>query len=99
MKRLVRNLAVKGLFLTATLLPTSVLGWLGARLIGQDADVERQRQHEGLELAANRLALNIDRKLTEIEDRAAGGFGIRFTAEGPDDSTLLYRVTSLPSPE
>jgi len=62
----------------ATLIPIGALSWLGVRVLQQDRDVERERQRQSLEVAAGRLALEIERRLQEIEERLAKGQGIRF---------------------
>src|SRR4051794_39651043 len=64
------------LLATATLIPIGVLTWLGVRIVQQDRDVERQRRREALEVAAGRLALDIERRLQDIEDQLAKGDGI-----------------------
>ena len=64
------------LLAAATLIPIGVLSWLGVRIIQQDRDVERQRRREALEVGAGHLALQIERKLQEIEDQLATGEGI-----------------------
>lgn len=49
------------LLAAVVVVPLAVLTWLGAHLLQQDRDVERQRQREHLEVAAGRLALDIER--------------------------------------
>jgi hypothetical protein len=82
------------LFAAATLIPISVLAWLGVRIMAQERDVERQRAQETLEVAAGRLALGIERQLTSIENQLANGTGLHFTASGlvaGPDFPLLYQ--------
>ncbi|MBI3264701.1 MAG: hypothetical protein HYZ58_16375, partial [Acidobacteria bacterium] len=57
----------------ATLIPIGALSWLGVRIIQQDRDVERQRRRERLEVAAGRLALNIERRLQDLEEQLVRG--------------------------
>ena len=64
------------LLAAATLIPIGALSWLGVRIIQQDRDVERQRRREALEVAAGRLALDIERRLQDIEDQLAKGGGL-----------------------
>src|SRR5579864_8744524 len=61
------------LLAAATLIPIGALTWLGARILQQDREVERQRRREALELAAGRLALDIDRRLRDIEEQLSKG--------------------------
>jgi signal transduction histidine kinase len=68
------------LLAVATLIPIGTLSWLGVRIIQQDRDVERQRRREALEVAAGRLALQIERRLQDIEDRLGRGEGIALAA-------------------
>jgi dipeptidyl aminopeptidase/acylaminoacyl peptidase len=62
----------------ATLLPIAALGWLGVRILQQDRDIERQRQRERLEVAAGRLALDIERHLQQTDEQLASGRGVAF---------------------
>jgi signal transduction histidine kinase len=81
-------------FAAATLLPIAVLVWLGVRTLDQDRDLQRQRQRERLEVAAGRVALDIEKDLQRIEARLADGEGIQFVPariETPDDVRLLFR--------
>jgi signal transduction histidine kinase len=74
------------------------LAWLGVRMLAQDRDVERQRRRETIEIAAGRLALEIDRRIREIEERLAGGAGVRLLDTGleSDDGriAILYQPES-----
>ena len=88
-----RTKAIPVFFLIATLVPLGALAWLGARILQQEREVERQRRRESLEIAAGRLALALDSRLRDIEERLASGAGIRFTGDGLEarrDSALLY---------
>lgn len=73
----------------ATLIPIGALSWLGARTLQQDRELERQRRREGLEVAAGRVALEIERHLQAIEERLAAGNGIRLTSGGVESSEEL----------
>ncbi len=57
------------LFLAATLVPGVALVWLGARLLQQDRDLERQRIQERIERAASAIASDVVRELDGIRDR------------------------------
>jgi hypothetical protein len=61
------------LLASATLIPIVALGWLGLRVLDQDHALEGQRRRERLDLAAGRLALAIERRLQELEERLARG--------------------------
>jgi signal transduction histidine kinase len=74
------------LLAVATLIPIAVLSWLGVRIVQQDRDVERQRRREALEVAAGRLALQIERRLQGIEDRLVRGGGIALTAPSNEET-------------
>jgi hypothetical protein len=87
---MLRERAVPLLLAAATLIPIVAMGWLGLRILGQDRDVERQRQRDNLEVAAGRLAIDIDRRLADIEDQMAHGAGVSMSAEGPNGAGLLY---------
>jgi hypothetical protein len=79
---------------TAILIPIGVLAWLGAKILQQESDVERQRARETLEVAAARLALAIDRRFGEIELQIGRGGGLHLTPngiEGLADLPLLYQ--------
>jgi len=67
------------LFAIATLLPIAVLCWLGVRTLQQD---ERQRRRARLEVAAARVALEIEQDLQRIEAALTDGHGIRLTSSG-----------------
>ena len=82
------------LFAVATLLPIAALCWLGIHALKQDRDLERQRRREGLEVAAGRVALDIEQDLQQIEAKLAEGNGIRFLSTGivaPTDEPLVFR--------
>jgi signal transduction histidine kinase len=87
------------LLAAATLIPIGVLSWLGFRILQQDRDVERQRRRERLEVAAGRLALDMDRRLQDIEEQLARGSdaksaGVRLLPAGltsTPDVPLLYQ--------
>jgi signal transduction histidine kinase len=82
------------LFAVATLLPIAALCWLGVRTLDQDRDAERQRRRERLEVAAGRVALDIEQDLQRVEARLAEGSGIRFLPSGivvADGEPLVFR--------
>jgi signal transduction histidine kinase len=56
-------------FLAFALAPVAALGWLGWRLLEQERALERQRAHERLQNAADRVAATLARQLTQIEGR------------------------------
>ncbi len=56
-------------FLAFALAPVVALGWLGWRLLEQERALERQRAHESLQSAADRIGATLARQLTEIEGR------------------------------
>ncbi len=56
-------------FLAFTLAPVVALGWLGWRLLEQERALERQRAHESLQGAADRIGATLARQITEIEGR------------------------------
>lgn len=62
----------------ATLIPVGTLCWLAVRILQQDRELERQHRRETVEVAAGRLALEIERRLREIEELLAQGEGIPF---------------------
>ena len=64
-----RHLVV--LFLGIILVLMVALGWLGGRLLQQDRALERQRVQDRLELAADRAAAALTRRLAAIEDSLA----------------------------
>lgn len=84
------------LLAAATLIPIGALSWLGIRTLQQDRELERQRRRERLEVAAGRLALDIERRLRDIEGQLANGAGIHFLPTGLDSSKdlpILYQPT------
>jgi signal transduction histidine kinase len=56
-------------FLAFALVPVAALVWLGWRLLEQERALERQRAHESLQSAADRIGANLARQLTETEGR------------------------------
>ena len=82
------------LFAVVTVLPIAVLCWLGIRTLEQDRDLERQRRRERLDVAARRIALDIEQDLQQIEASLTEGHGISFQPSGivtPRDAPLLFR--------
>jgi signal transduction histidine kinase len=81
------------LFAVATLLPIAALCWLGLYTLDQDRDLESKRRRDRLEVAAGRVALEIEQDLQRIEASLADGHGIRFLSDRidtPDDEALLF---------
>ena len=82
----------------ATLIPIGALGWLGARTLQQDRELERQRRRERLEVAVERVALDIERHLQSIEERLSAGHGVRLTPAGVESSEafpILYQPVEI----
>ena len=73
----------------ATLIPVAALAWLGMRTLQQDRELEAQRQRERLEVAAGRVALEIERKLQDAEEQLARGDGIHFLRTSIESSAKL----------
>ena len=93
---MLRKRAIPVLLAAATLVPIGALGWLGVRILQQEEDLERQRRRESLEIAAGRLALDIDHRLSDIEEQLLHGSGVRLMPEGPQGKGLLYVPGELP---
>src|SRR5712692_2670792 len=55
-------------FLAMTIVSALALSWLGWRMIQQDRALEAQRDQERLELAADRAAAALQRRLAELEE-------------------------------
>lgn len=90
------------LLAAATLIPAVVLVWLGVRLLQQDRELDRQRQRERLEVAAGRVALEIDRRLQDLEAELAAGHGIRLLEGGIEptaDGPILFQPVDAPVPQ
>jgi signal transduction histidine kinase len=88
------------LLAAATLVPISLLCWLGLRLLQQDRDLDRQRRQDSLASAASGLALALERRLGDLEEQLAQGVGIRLTPAGLEPgggSALLYRAELTPA--
>ena len=82
------------LLAAATLIPIGVLGFLALRILQQDRDLERQRARVSLEVAAGRLALDIERQFQRVEEKLGSGTGIPFSPSGlgtDPDFPLLYQ--------
>jgi signal transduction histidine kinase len=82
------------LFAIATLLPIAALCWLGFRTLEQGRDLERQWRRERLEVAAGRVALDIEKDLQQLEATLGDGDGIRFVPTRivpPAGDSLLFR--------
>src|SRR5947208_13921706 len=82
------------LLAAATLIPIGALSWLGVRIVEQDRDVERQRRREALEVSTGRLALEIERKLQEIEDQLGkdGGIALAAVSEEEPHASVLAKA-------
>jgi two-component system, OmpR family, phosphate regulon sensor histidine kinase PhoR len=88
------------LLAAATLMPAVVLVWLGVRLLQQDRELDRQRQRERLEVAAGRVALEIDRRLQDLEAELVAGHGIRLHESGIEavaDGPILFQPADGPA--
>jgi signal transduction histidine kinase len=88
------------LLATVTFVPMAMLAWLGVRTLAADRDAERLRQTEALALSGERIALDLDRQLRDIEDRLTAGAGVRLAAEGPISTPalpLLYAAAAASS--
>jgi signal transduction histidine kinase len=88
----------------ATLVPLVALGWLGARTLQQERQLDGQRLRERLHVAAARVALDIERRLLRIEDQLAAGHGVQFSPVGiessPEIRVLFQPVDTLePAPQ
>lgn len=66
------------LFLAVTLIPGTVLSWLGWRLLRADQALESRRIQARLETAAEAISAALDRRLVEYEER------LSTLAAGPD---------------
>ena len=75
---------VPALLTAATLMPMVALVWLGIRTVSQDRELERQRIREQLEVAAGRLAIDLERHLQSVEEKLARAAALRFRADGID---------------
>lgn len=69
------------LLVIATMLPIGALAWLGVRVLQQERDLDKQRVREGLQVAAGRLALAMERRLEGMR-------GVEFTPAGIEGSVL-----------
>jgi len=80
---------IRVLLAAATLIPIVALSWLAIRITQQDRDIERQRRRESLEVRAGRLALDIERRLQDVQDQLAQGNGLQFTTTGLKSNPAL----------
>jgi signal transduction histidine kinase len=90
------------LLAAATLIPVGALGWLGLRTLEQDRALTRQRQRELLEVASERAALAIERRLQEIEDRLVTGSGLHYASTGitsTRDIPIVFQPIETASPD
>ena len=69
-------------FIAATLLPIVALCWLAVRTLQQDRGFERDRRRQQLEVAAKRVALDIEQDLQRVEAELSEGKGLRLLATG-----------------
>jgi len=86
---------------TAMAVSIVALGWLGIRTLQQDRLLEGQRQRERLEVAAGRVAIELERRLRDVEERLARGIGIQFLPTGIESSAdvrILFQPVETPSP-
>jgi len=75
------------------------LGWLGLRTLQQDRELEGQRRRERLEVAAGRMALEIERRLLDIEEQLGTGNGVRLLPSGIESSAdvpVLFQPIETP---
>jgi signal transduction histidine kinase len=71
------------------------------RTLQQDRELQGQRQRERLEVAAGRLALEIERRLQGIEEQVADGAGVHFLPTGIESNAtfnVLFQPTETPAP-
>lgn len=76
------------LFLLVTLAPSSLLVWLGWRLLDQDRSLELQRAHERRERAADLIVAGLEQSLSADEQRLADAVRSRHAAVG-DDAVIV----------
>ena len=96
--RWIANRKLSLLFAAATLLPASALGWLAVRTLEQESQLARQRTRERLEVAAQRVLLEIERHLQTVESRLTAGVGIQLQSAGitaTGGQPILYQPTEL----
>jgi signal transduction histidine kinase len=87
------------LLAAATLVPIGALAWLGMRTLQQDHLLEGQRRRERLEVAAGRLALDVERRLQDAEQQLASGIDVHFLPAGIEfgpDRPILYQPIETP---
>jgi signal transduction histidine kinase len=84
----------------ATIVPIGALAWLGVRTLQQERDIERQRHRERLEVAAGRLALDLDRQLQAIERDLSVGRSVHLTVAGIEGGAtpILFQPIAPESP-
>jgi signal transduction histidine kinase len=90
------------MLVAATLLPVGALGWLGARILQQDRDIEGQRREEALTVEARGLALDLAGVLADFDARVSRGEGVRLSRDGiepPTETIVLYQPVSISMPE
>jgi signal transduction histidine kinase len=78
----------------ATLVPITALGWLAARILQQERDLDSQRAQDSLRYAAGKLALSVNSRLAGIEEQLAQGRGLLLDPEGIEplpDAGILYQ--------
>ncbi len=73
----------------AIVIPLVALGWLGWCTLQQERELEGQRQRERLEVASERVALEIERRLQMVEEELARGLGVQFGPDGITSSNSL----------
>jgi signal transduction histidine kinase len=80
-----------GLFVLVTGIPLAGLGWLGQRVLSQQADLEHERLQGQLENSATVLGRELDRGLAGWESIAAAALapGIRPATRPPGGTALL----------
>jgi signal transduction histidine kinase len=84
----------------ATLVPVAALVVVGLRLLQLEDESGGRRQRDRTELAAGRLALEIDQQLVATEEQLAAGNGLRFSIAGISATAVdpvLYQPTIRPA--
>lgn len=89
------------LLAAATLIPIGALAWLGVRTIEQDRALAGQRRREILEVASQRAALAIERRLQDVYAQLDAGNGVHFLPTGiasSRDVPILFQPIDTPAP-
>ena len=84
----------------APLLPIAILSWLGLKVLEQDRAAERQRRVDALEVAAQRLAVDIERWLEDAGSRLTPAEAVQLVPAGlvaPAHARMLYQPLVRPT--